>query len=120
MSLSPVSALKLGVGLFIFAGCIAFVLVALYIAYTKLDVMLGYFKNNGFVEVQKMFGLVKNNVYKKGNITIVMSTETSNRINNWVVTVFNDDVKKEVEEKQNSSLNKNINENFKEIDAFLK
>lgn len=82
--------------------------------------MLGYFKDNGFIEVQKMFGLVKNNVYKKGNITIVMSTETSNRINKWVVTVFNDDVKKEVEEKQNSSLNKNINENFKEIDAFLK
>lgn len=82
--------------------------------------MIGYFKDNGFVEVQKMFGLVKNNVYKKGNITIVMTTENSNRINNWVVTVFNDDIKKEVEEKQNINLNKNINENFKEIDTFLK
>lgn len=82
--------------------------------------MIGYFKDNGFVEVPKMFGLVKNNVYKKGNITIVMTTENSNRINNWVVTVFNDDIKKEVEEKQKISLNKNINENFKEIDTFLK
>ena len=52
MSLSPVSALKLGVGLFIFAGCIAFVLVALYTAYTKLDVMLGYFKNSPAVMIK--------------------------------------------------------------------
>ena len=52
MSLSPVSALKLGVGLFIFAGCIAFVLVALYAAYTKLDVMLGYFKNSPAVMIK--------------------------------------------------------------------
>ena len=82
--------------------------------------MIAYFKDNGFVEVQKMFGLLKNNIYKKGNITIVMTTENSNRINNWIVTVFNDDIKKEVEEKQKRSLNKNINENFKEIEAILK
>lgn len=52
MSLSPESALKLGAGLFIFTGCIAFVVVALYMAYTKLDLMLGCFKNSPAVMIK--------------------------------------------------------------------
>ena len=52
MSISTSDAITLGVGLFIFAGCFGFVGVALYVAYAKLDVMLGYFKNTPAVIIR--------------------------------------------------------------------
>lgn len=52
MSISTSDAVTLGVGLFIFAGCIGFVGVALYVAYSKLDVMLGYFENSPAVTIK--------------------------------------------------------------------
>lgn len=52
MSISTSDAVTLGVGLFIFAGCIGFVGVVLYVAYAKLDVMLGYFENSPAVTIK--------------------------------------------------------------------
>lgn len=52
MSISTSDAVTLGVGLFIFTGCIGFVGVALYVAYAKLDVMLGYFENSPAVTIK--------------------------------------------------------------------
>ena len=52
MSLNLNDALILGAGGLIFIGCISFVIVALYIAYTKLDVMLGCFKNSPAVMIR--------------------------------------------------------------------
>lgn len=52
MSISTSDAITLGVGLFIFAGCIGFVGVALYVAYEKLDEMLGYFENSPAVTIK--------------------------------------------------------------------
>lgn len=52
MSISLNDALILGAGALIFIGCISFVVVALYIAYTKLDAMLGFFKNSPAVMIR--------------------------------------------------------------------
>lgn len=55
MSASPENILILCTGLLIFTGYMTFLVIALYVAYTKLDALLGYFQNSPAVMIRAPF-----------------------------------------------------------------
>lgn len=55
MSLNASDTFALGAGLFIFTGCLVFLGIALYVAYTKLEEMLSHLKNCPAVMIKAPF-----------------------------------------------------------------
>lgn len=84
------------------------------------DKVLRYLEYNNFVEVKKWMGFVKNNVYTRGDITVVVTSEHQGRNNGVVVTVFDEEINKEVGSLFDTTISKDIKSNFKEVDSFLK
>jgi hypothetical protein len=84
------------------------------------DKVLRYLEYNGFKEVKKMMGFVKNNIYKRGDITVVVTSEYQGRNNGVVVTIFDEEINKEIGSLFDTTISKDIKSNFKEVDSFLK
>lgn len=84
------------------------------------DKVLRYLEYNGFKEVKKMMGFVKNNIYKRGDITVVVTSEYQGRNNGVVVTIFDEEINKEIASRFDTAISKDIKSNFKEVDSFLK
>lgn len=84
------------------------------------DKVLRYLEYNGFTEVKKWMGFVKNNVYTRGDITVVVTSDYQGRNNGVVVTVFDEEINKEVGSLFDNTISKEIKSNFKEVDSFLK
>lgn len=55
MSASSGNILILCAGMLIFTGCMTFLVTALYLAYTKLDALLGYFQHSPSVMIRASF-----------------------------------------------------------------
>lgn len=84
------------------------------------DKVRRYLEYNGFNEQPKWLGLVKNNIYKKDDITVIVRNETSSINGGLLVTVFNEEINKEMASKYNKDISEEIKENFKDLDNFLK
>lgn len=84
------------------------------------DKVLRYLEYNGFKEVKKMMGFVKNNIYKRGDITVVVTSEYQGRNNGVVVTIFDEEINKDIASRFDTAISKDIKSNVKEVDSFLK
>lgn len=84
------------------------------------DKVRRYLEYNGFSEVPKLLGLVKNNIYKKDDLTVVVRTENNTNNGGVLITIFNEEINKEMAAQYNKDISEEIKTNFKDVDHFLK